>query len=64
MRALHEIRGVDRAGEGDRGEAEEGLPRDCDDALFQEPVQGLRDAVEEPILLHEVPARAEEAGEG
>lgn len=56
MRALHEIRRIDRAGEGDRGEAEEGLPRDCDDALIQEPVQGLRDAVEELILLHEVPA--------
>ena len=56
MRPLHEIRRVDRAGEGDRGEAEEGLPRDCDDALIQEPVQGLRDAVEELILLHEVPA--------
>ena len=64
MRPLHEILRVDRVGEGHRGEAEEGLPRDCDDALFQEPVQGLRDAVEELILLHEVPARAKEVGDG
>lgn len=64
VRPLHEIRRVDRVGEGHWGEAAEGLPRNCDDALFQEPVQGLRDAVEELILLHEVPARAEEVGEG
>ena len=56
MRTLHEIRRVNRGGEGYWGEAEEGLPRNCDDALFQEPVQGLRDAVEELIFLHEVPA--------
>lgn len=64
VRPLHEIRRVNRAGEGDWGEAEEGLPRDCDDALLQEPVQGLRDAVEELILLHEVPAWPEEVRQG